>query len=157
MFTLLEGQMQNDQRVSRIIAKMLVILSDIIQQGYAMLCRISLKDVALNVLKVLIIIYLGVEEVFKISKSLKKRLDPYFDISQKWASQAYAILKKGLAEQKEAVQKKLSRNLSNKVNIKEVIKNGIQTLRRTNGIILKTSLGKYNNDSRRIKPRNKMR
>ena len=125
--------MQNDQRVLKIAA------------------------VALNVTKVLILIYLGVEEVFKISKSLKKRLDPYFDISQKWASQAYAILKKGLAEQKEAVQKKLSRHLSNKVNIKEVIKNGIQTLRRTNGIILKTSLGKYNNDSRRIKPRNKMR
>ena len=125
--------MQSDQRIEKIAA------------------------VALNVTKVLILIYLGVEEVFKISKSLKKRLDPYFDISQKWASQAYAILKKGLAEQKEAVQKKLSRNLSNKVNIKEVIKNGIQTLRRTNGIILKTSLGKYNNDSRRIKPRNKIR
>ena len=125
--------MQSDQRIEKIAA------------------------VALNVTKVLILIYLGVEEVFKISKSLKKRLDPYFDISQKWASQAYAILKKRLAEQKEAVQKKLSRNLSNKVNIKEVIKNGIQTLRRTNGIILKTSLGKYNNDSRRIKPRNKMR
>ena len=125
--------MQSDQRIEKIAA------------------------VALNVTKVLILIYLGVEEVFKISKSLKKRLDPYFDISQKWASQAYAILKKGLAEQKEAVQKKLSRHLSNKVNIKEVIKNGIQTLRRTNGIILKTSLGKYNNDSRRIKPRNKIR
>ena len=103
MFTLLEGQMQNDEKVSRIIAKMLVIMSDIIQQGYAMLCRISLKDVALNVLKVLIIIYLGVEEVFKISKSLKKRLDPDFDNSRDWASQAYAILKKRLAEQKEAV------------------------------------------------------
>ena len=103
MFTLLEGQMQNDQRVSRIIAKMLVILSDIIQQGYAMLCRISLNDVALNVLKVLIIIYLGVEEVFKISKSLKNRLDPDFDNSREWASQAYAILKKRLSEQKEAV------------------------------------------------------
>jgi len=102
MFTLLEGQMQNDQRVSRIIAKMLVILSDIIQQGYAMLCRISLKDVALNVLKVLIIIYLGVEEVFKISKSLKKRLDPDFDNSRDWASQAYAILKKQHAKKKEA-------------------------------------------------------
>ena len=104
MFTLLEGQMQNSQRVSRIIAKMLVILSDIIQQGYAMLCRISLKDVALNVLKVLIIIYLGVEEVFKISKSLKKRLDPDFDNSR-WASQAYAILKKQHAGKKEAEQK----------------------------------------------------
>ena len=103
MFTLLEGQMQNDQRFSRIIAKMLVILSDIIEQGYAMLCRISLKAVALNVLKVLIIIYLGVEEVIKISKSLKKKLNADFDNSREWASQAYAILKKRLAEQKEAV------------------------------------------------------
>ncbi len=94
--------MQNEQRVSRIIAKMLVILSDIIQQGYAMLCRISLKAVALNVLKVVIIIYLGVEEVFKISKSLKKRLDPDFDNSREWALQAYAILKKQHAKEKEA-------------------------------------------------------
>ena len=71
--------MQNDQRVLKIAA------------------------VALNVTKLLIIIYLCVEEVFKISKSLKKRLDADFDNSREWASQAYAILKKRLAEQKEAV------------------------------------------------------
>ena len=87
---------------------MLVILSDIIQQGYAMLCRISLKAVALNVLKVLIIIYLGFEEVFKIRKSLKKKLDDYFAwadddlrVHREWASQAYAMLKKRQSEQKQ--------------------------------------------------------
>ena len=70
--------MQNEQRVLKIAA------------------------LALNVTKVLVIIYLGIEEVFKISKSLKNRLDPDFDISR-WASQAYAIIKKRQAEQKEAV------------------------------------------------------
>ena len=66
----------------------------------------KIAAVAVNVVKVLIIIYLGVEEVFKISKSLKKKLDAYFDdlrVPREWASQAYAILKKRLAEQKEAV------------------------------------------------------
>ena len=75
--------MQNDQRVLKIAA------------------------VALNVTKVLVIIYLGIEEVIKISKSLKKKLeyllDVDFDNSREWSSQAYAILKKRLAEQKEAV------------------------------------------------------
>ena len=74
--------MQNDQRIEKIAA------------------------VALNVTKVLVIIYLGIEEVIKISKSLKKKLeyllDVDFDISR-WASQAYAILKKRKAEQKEAL------------------------------------------------------
>ena len=70
--------MENDERIEKIAA------------------------VALNVTKMFVIIYLGFEEVFKISKSLKKRLDPDFDISR-WASQAYAILKKRQAEQKEAV------------------------------------------------------
>ena len=70
--------MQNDQRVLKI------------------------ASLALNVTKMLVIIYLGIEELFKISKSLKQRLDPDFDISR-WASQAYAILKKRQAEQKEAV------------------------------------------------------
>jgi len=63
----------------------------------------KIAAVAVNVVKVLVIIYLGVEEVFKIRKSLKKKLDAEFDISRKWASQAYAIIKKRLAEQKEAV------------------------------------------------------
>ena len=62
----------------------------------------KIAAVALNVTKVLVIIYLGIEEVFKIRKSLKKRLDPDFDI-YRWASQTYAILKKRQAEQKEAV------------------------------------------------------
>ena len=71
--------MQNDQRVLKIAA------------------------VALNVTKVLVIIYLGIEEVIKIRKLLKKKLDTEFDLSRKWASQAYAIIKKRLAKQKEVV------------------------------------------------------
>jgi len=74
--------MENDERIEKIAA------------------------VALNVTKLLVIIYLGFEEVFKISKSLRKKLDAYFDdlrVPREWASQAYAILKKRLAEQKEAV------------------------------------------------------
>ena len=77
--------MQNDQRIEKIAA------------------------VALNVTKVLVIIYLGIEEVFKIRKSLKKKLDDYFAwddddlrVHREWASQTYAILKKRLDEQKEA-------------------------------------------------------
>ena len=58
--------------------------------------------VAINIIKVLVIIYLGFEEVFKIIKSLQKLLDAELDISRKWASQNYSILKKRLAEQKVA-------------------------------------------------------
>ena len=50
----------------------------------------------------LVIIYLGFEEVFKIIKSLQKLLDAELDISRKWASQNYSILKKRLAKQKVA-------------------------------------------------------
>ena len=57
---------------------------------------------AINIIKLLIIIYLGFEEVFKIIKSLQKLLDAEFDISRKWASQAYSILKKRQAERKVA-------------------------------------------------------
>ncbi len=57
---------------------------------------------AVNVTKVLIIIYLGFVEVFKIGKLLKAKLDNEFDISRKWASQAYSILKKRQAERKAA-------------------------------------------------------
>jgi len=57
---------------------------------------------AVNITKVLIIIYLGFVEVFKIGKLLKENLDTEFDISRKWASQAYSILKKRQAEQKVA-------------------------------------------------------
>ena len=58
--------------------------------------------VAVNIIKVLAIIYLGFVEVFKIIKSIKKLLDAELDISRKWASQNYSILKKRLAEQKVA-------------------------------------------------------
>jgi len=58
--------------------------------------------VAVNIAKVLVIIYLGFLEVFKIGKLLREKLDVEFDISRKWASQNYSILKKRLAEQKVA-------------------------------------------------------
>jgi len=58
--------------------------------------------VAVNIIKVLVIIYLGFLEVFKIIKSLQKLLDAELDISRKWASQNYSILKRRLAEQKVA-------------------------------------------------------
>jgi len=57
---------------------------------------------AVNITKVLVIIYLGFLEVFKIGKLLRERLDAEFDISRKWASQNYSILKKRLAEGKVA-------------------------------------------------------
>ena len=62
----------------------------------------KIATVAVNITKVLVIIYLGFEEVFKIIKSLQKLLDAEFDISRKWASQAYSILKKRQAERKVA-------------------------------------------------------
>ena len=60
----------------------------------------KLVAVAVNIIKVLVIIYLGFVEVFKIGKLLKEKLDTEFDISKKWASQAYSILKKRQAERK---------------------------------------------------------
>jgi len=57
---------------------------------------------AVNITKFLVIIYLGFLEVFKIIKSLRKLLDAELDISRKWASQNYSILKKRLAEHKVA-------------------------------------------------------
>ena len=57
---------------------------------------------AVNITKVVVVIYLGFVEVFKISKLLREKLDDEFDISRKWASQNYSILKKRLAEQKVA-------------------------------------------------------
>ena len=56
--------------------------------------------VAVNITKILVIIYIGFVEVFKITKSLQKLLDAELDISRKWASQAYSILKKRQAERK---------------------------------------------------------
>ena len=57
---------------------------------------------AINIIKVLVIIYLGFVEVFKIGKLIREKLDVEFDISRKWASQNYSILKKRLAERKVA-------------------------------------------------------
>ena len=62
----------------------------------------KIATVAVNITKVLVIIYLGFVEVFKIIKSLQKFLDAELDISRKWASHNYSILKKRLAERKVA-------------------------------------------------------
>ncbi len=62
----------------------------------------KIAAVAVNITKMLVIIYLGLVEVFKIGKLLREKLDAEFDISRKWASQNYAILKKRLAEGKVA-------------------------------------------------------
>ena len=59
----------------------------------------KIAAVAVNITKLLVIIFLGLVEVFKIGKSLRKRLDAESDISRKWASQAYSILKKRIDEQ----------------------------------------------------------
>ena len=58
----------------------------------------KIAAVAENITKMLVIIYLGLVEVFKIGKSLRKIL--VTDNSQKWASQAYSILKRRQAKQK---------------------------------------------------------
>ena len=60
----------------------------------------KIAAVAVNITKVLVIIYLGFVAVFEIIKSLQKLLDAELDLSRKWASQNYSILKKRLAEQK---------------------------------------------------------
>ena len=62
----------------------------------------KIAAVSVNITKVLIIIYLGFVEVFKIGKLLMENLNAEFDISRKWASQNYSILKKRLAERKVA-------------------------------------------------------
>ena len=62
----------------------------------------KIATIAVNTTKVLVIIYLGFVEVFKIGKLLRVKLDAEFDISRKWASQAYSILKKRQAERKVA-------------------------------------------------------
>ncbi len=62
----------------------------------------KIAAVAVNITKVLVIIYLGFVEVFKIGKLLVENLNTEFDISRKWASQNYSILKKRLAEEKVA-------------------------------------------------------
>ena len=62
----------------------------------------KIAAVAVNITKVLVIIYLGLVEAFKIGKLLIENLNTEFDISRKWASQNYSILKKRLAERKVA-------------------------------------------------------
>ena len=62
----------------------------------------KLVTVAVNITKAMVIIYLGFLEVFKIGKLLIEKIDAEFDISRKWASQAYSILKKRQAERKVA-------------------------------------------------------
>ena len=60
----------------------------------------KIAAVAVNITKVLVIIYLSFIEVFKIGKLLIENLNTEFDISRKWASQNYSILKKRLEEGK---------------------------------------------------------
>ena len=62
----------------------------------------KIAAVAVNITKTMIIIYLSFVEVFKIGKLLIENLNAEFDISRKWASQNYSILKKRLAERKVA-------------------------------------------------------
>ena len=62
----------------------------------------KIAALAVNITKVLVIIYLGFLEVFKIGELLREKLDAEFDISRKWASQNYSVLKKRLAEGKVA-------------------------------------------------------
>ena len=57
---------------------------------------------AINIIKVLVIIYLGFVEVFKIGKLLREKLDLELDISRKWATQNYSILKKRFEKKKVA-------------------------------------------------------
>ena len=62
----------------------------------------KIAAVAVNITKVLVIIYLGFVELFEIGKLLREKLDAEFDISRKWATQNYSILKKRLSERKVA-------------------------------------------------------
>ncbi len=62
----------------------------------------KIAAVAVTITKVLVIIYLGFVEVFKVGKLLREKLFGKFDISREWASQAYSILKKRQAERKVA-------------------------------------------------------
>ena len=62
----------------------------------------KIAAVAVNITKMLVIIYLGFVEVFTIGKLLREKLDLELDISRKWAIQNYSILKKRLEEQKVA-------------------------------------------------------
>ena len=60
----------------------------------------KIAAVAVNITKVLAIIYFGLVEVFKIGKLIRKILVTESNNSQKWASQTYSILKIRQARQK---------------------------------------------------------
>ena len=62
----------------------------------------KIAAVAVNITKVLVIFFLGILEVFKIGKSFRDKLDFEFDISRKWATQTYSMLKKRQADRKVA-------------------------------------------------------
>ena len=55
---------------------------------------------AVTISKLSVIIYLGFVELFKIGKLLREQLDAELDISRKWATQNYLILKKRQEKQK---------------------------------------------------------
>ena len=54
----------------------------------------KIAAVAVNITKVLVIIYLGFVEVFKIGKLLREKLDAEFDISRKWADNIHNVFSK---------------------------------------------------------------
>ena len=60
----------------------------------------KLAAVAINITKVLAIIYFGTIEVYKIGKFLRKILITESNNSQKWASKTYSILKIRQANEK---------------------------------------------------------
>ena len=60
----------------------------------------KIAAVAVNIAKVLAIIYFGLAEVFKIGKLTRKILVTESNNSQKWASKTYSILKIRQARQK---------------------------------------------------------
>ena len=60
----------------------------------------KLAAVAINITKVLAIIYFGTIEVYKIGKFLRKILITESNNSQRWASKTYSILKIRQANEK---------------------------------------------------------
>ena len=60
----------------------------------------KIAAVAVNITKVLAIIYLGTVEVYKIGKLLRTIIVNESNNSQKWASNTYSILKKRQAKEK---------------------------------------------------------
>ena len=67
----------------------------------------KIAAVAVKITNVLVIIYLGFIEAFKIGKLLIENLNTEFDISRKWASQNYSILKKKRHKQYKTRQMKV--------------------------------------------------